>query len=85
MGEGNALAERKRVLRRDTALAAAAAYCALFPGEGGAGVSATWELIFVCGWAPSESQPKPMRRGSAELSLGDLEKLVGAEAKDDVK
>ncbi|EPQ25798.1 uncharacterized protein PFL1_06665 [Pseudozyma flocculosa PF-1] len=41
------------------------------------GVPATFSLIFLIGWAPSESQPKPLKRGSAKHSLKDV--LAGPE------
>jgi len=34
-------------------------------------VSATYELIILTGWAPDESQPKPLRPGSAQARLAD--------------
>ena len=30
-----------------------------------------FEVVFVTGWAPDDSQPKPARRGSATASLGE--------------
>ena len=32
---------------------------------------ATFEILFLCGWAPHPSQPKPLRRGSATKRLAD--------------
>jgi hypothetical protein len=32
-------------------------------------VRATLELIWMSGWAPHESQQKPLKPGSAEISL----------------
>ncbi len=34
-------------------------------------VRATFEMIFLTGWAPHESQPKPLRPGSAQQRLAD--------------
>ena len=34
-------------------------------------ITATFELIFLTGWAPDESQPKPLRPGSAKQRLSD--------------
>ena len=31
----------------------------------------TFDIVFVTGWAPDASQPKPARRGSATASLGE--------------
>lgn len=38
-------------------------------------IRATFELIWLSGWAPAESQPKPLRPGSARASLAEA---VGA-------
>ena len=35
-------------------------------------LEATFEMIFVIGWAPHESQPKPLARGSATHRLADI-------------
>lgn len=68
MGEGNALADRRRVfLRRDTLAAALAQY----PMQGDR-IEATFELAFLTGWSPHDSQQKPLRPGSAQVSLADV-------------
>lgn len=71
MGEGNALVERHR---RPTSPAlfrrAAEVYAAHF-GRPDGRISATFELIFLTGWAPDETQPKPLRPGSAVTRLAD--------------
>ena len=33
---------------------------------------ATFELIFLTGWAPSDNQPKPLRPGSVKVNLSKL-------------
>ena len=33
---------------------------------------ATFELAFLTGWAPSETQQKPLRPGSAQARLADV-------------
>jgi hypothetical protein len=38
------------------------------PGADGR-LKATFELLFLLGWAPAENQPKPLRPGSATHSL----------------
>ncbi|WP_375551068.1 methyltransferase domain-containing protein [Rhodophyticola porphyridii] len=71
MGETNALASRhraptpRRLFRR-----AAEIYAAGFPAEGGR-IRATFELAFLTGWTPHESQQKPLRPGSANTRLAD--------------
>ena len=77
LGETNAVRARRRTLSRDTALASAAAYHALFSsdssGEGGApAVPATFQVIYMAGWAPHASQQQAKRRGSATVSFADL-------------
>ena len=71
MGEANAILERRRGLtRRATLLAAADRYRKAFADADGR-VGATFEVIYLTGWSPHESQPKPLRRGSAKVSLAD--------------
>ena len=71
MGEASALIERSRQpLRRGTLLAAAERYAAQHAGADGR-MPATFELIFLAGWAPAASQPKPLRPGSAAARLAD--------------
>ncbi len=70
MGEGNALAERlRRPTRRAVFARAAELYQAL---QGHAGrVPATFEIVVLTGWAPHDSQQKPLRPGSAVNRLAD--------------
>jgi NADH dehydrogenase [ubiquinone] 1 alpha subcomplex assembly factor 5 len=64
-------------LGRDTALAAAAIYKQLYGKEqdGKHSVPATFQIIYMLGWKPDASQPKPLARGSGEVSLKDLYRL----------
>lgn len=71
MGEGNALADRVRhPARRAMFVDMAARYADAFTGPDGR-VSATFETICLTGWAPHESQQKPLRPGSAVQRLAD--------------
>ena len=71
MGEGNVLHQRRRQpTRRAALLAAAARYQEMFAREDGR-VPATFELIFLTGWAPGDNQPKALRPGSAMARLAD--------------
>ncbi|HEV8679560.1 MAG TPA: methyltransferase domain-containing protein, partial [Stellaceae bacterium] len=71
MGETNALAARRRsFLRRATLARAALIYAERF-GADGRRIPATFEILFLCGWAPHPSQPQPLRRGSATTRLAD--------------
>jgi len=71
MGWGNALAARRKTgLRRDTLLRAAAIYAERFADADGR-LRATFEIVWLSGWVPHESQQKPLRPGSAKARLAD--------------
>jgi SAM-dependent methyltransferase len=70
MGETNALTGRLGRLRRDT-LAAALAHYQEHHAEPDGRLRATFDIIYLTGWAPDESQPKPLRPGSAKMRLAD--------------
>lgn len=71
MGEGNALAARvRKPARRAMFVDTAARYAAAFSGPDGR-ISATFETICLTGWAPHDSQQKPLRPGSAVQRLAD--------------
>lgn len=71
MGWANALiARRKAPSRRETLLRAAALYAERFADPDGR-LPATFEFVWVSGWAPHESQQKPLRPGSAKARLAD--------------
>jgi SAM-dependent methyltransferase len=72
MGETNILKERRKsVLRQDT-LAAVLAYYQKNSAIDGGRVAATFELAFLTGWCPSETQQNPLRPGSAQVSLAKV-------------
>ncbi len=80
MGESNASALRQRgALRRDVLDKAVEYYTERYgdPSDGGA-VPATFQVIYMIGWAPSVDQPKAMARGTHDVSLSDLKKELGA-------
>lgn len=71
MGEGNALmARQKTAMGRRLIDRASEIYTAAF-GDGNGRITATFDLIFLTGWAPDESQPRPLRPGSASARLAD--------------
>ena len=71
MGATNALAERRRTpLRRATLQRMAEIYAQRFADPDGK-IRATFEVIWLSGWAPHESQQKPLRPGSAQARLAD--------------
>lgn len=74
-GEGNALAGRLRHPTRRSVLARAAAlYDEAFGSDGT--IPATFEFICLTGWAPADSQQKPLRPGSAAQRLADALKTA---------
>jgi len=58
MGETNALAARRRFLSRATLARAAAIYAERFPAPEGR-ITATFEVLFLTGWAPHPDQTRP--------------------------
>jgi SAM-dependent methyltransferase len=69
MGATNILIERRRTpTRRATMLRMAQIYGERFADPDGR-IRATFDVIWLSGWAPDESQPKPLRPGSATASL----------------
>ena len=71
MGMTNVLAERRRTpLRRATLIRAAEVYAERFSDPDGR-VRATFEVLWLSGWAPHESQQKPLKPGSATARLAD--------------
>ena len=76
MGETNALATRHRgPTPRRLFARAAEIYAESFPAENGR-IRATFELAFLTGWSPHESQQKPLRPGSATSRLADALKTT---------
>lgn len=70
MGESNALdARQRRPTRRAVFTDAATRYDAGFAH--GDRVKASFEMVFLTGWVPHESQQKPLRPGSAVQRLAD--------------
>jgi hypothetical protein len=71
MGATNALTERRRTpLRRKTLLRMAEIYAERF-ADADRRLRATFEIIWLSGWAPHESQQQPLKPGSAKARLAD--------------
>jgi SAM-dependent methyltransferase len=69
MGATNVLIERRRTpTRRATMWRMAQIYSERFADADGR-IRATFDVIWLSGWAPHESQPKPLQPGSAKASL----------------
>ena len=71
MGAGNALIERRRIpLRRATLRRVFEIYAEKFADTDGR-VRATFEVVWLSGWAPHERQQQPLKPGSAKTRLAD--------------
>jgi len=71
MGATNVLIERRRGgLRRQTLKRLVEVYAERFADPGGR-LRASFDIIWVSGWAPHESQQQPLRPGSAKARLAD--------------
>ena len=71
MGATNALEQRlRKPTRRAIFLRAAQIYADRFADPDGR-IRATFEIIWLSGWAPHESQQKPLAPGSAKMRLAD--------------
>jgi SAM-dependent methyltransferase len=71
MGATNALLARRRTpLRRSTLLRMAEIYAERFADPDGR-LRATFEIVWLSGWAPHPDQQKPLKPGSAKTRLAD--------------
>jgi SAM-dependent methyltransferase len=76
MGATNVMIERRRTpTRMATMLRMSEIYARRFADSDGR-IRATFDVIWLSGWAPHESQPKPLRPGSAKASLEAAVKRV---------
>jgi SAM-dependent methyltransferase len=71
MGETNALAERNRQPLPRKTLAAALAHYSNCHSDADGRLRATFDIVYLTGWSPHESQQKPLRPGSATARLAD--------------
>jgi len=71
MAATNFLIERRRTpLRRATLMRMVEIYCERFADADGR-IRATFEIVWLSGWAPHDSQQKPLAPGSAKRRLAD--------------
>lgn len=71
MGAGNALIERRRTpLRRRTLMRMADIYAERFADADGR-VRATFDVVWLSGWAPHPNQQQPLKPGSAQMRLAE--------------
>lgn len=82
MGEGNALAARLRHATRPSVIARAGEIYARHHSADNR-LTATFELVFLTGWAPAPDQPQPLRPGSARQRLSDALGVVEHRPGDD--
>uniref|UniRef100_A0A7E4W9J7 Arginine-hydroxylase NDUFAF5, mitochondrial n=1 Tax=Panagrellus redivivus TaxID=6233 RepID=A0A7E4W9J7_PANRE len=79
MGESNASIRRSANLRRDVLIAADAIYKAMYsPGPDFDKYPATFQIVSFIGWRPGPLMPKAAKRGSQNVSLKDLSKVIEA-------
>lgn len=72
MGEANAVLERRKSFsRRSTLMNAVGIYFEKYADADGR-LPATFQIIYMTGWAPHPSQPKALKPGSATAFLGDV-------------
>jgi len=69
-GQGNALAGRQRRFLGRRLLNALIAHYSAHHAQGGK-LNATFETIYLTGWAPHQSQQQPLKPGSAKARLSD--------------
>ena len=77
MGESNALFARHRRFAPRALFAEASALYAQTCGHPDGRVTATFDVIWLTGWAPAGNQPKPLRPGSATTLLADALRAAG--------
>src|SRR6201996_4999780 len=77
MGATNVLVERRRTpSRRTTLLRMAQIYGERFADADGR-IRATFDVIWLSGWAPHESQQKPLKPGSGKVGLEQAVRKAG--------
>ncbi|KAL0037871.1 hypothetical protein WJX79_003110 [Trebouxia sp. C0005] len=73
LGESNAVRTKQPLMRKATAQRAAAIYKERFEDQDSSTLPATFQVLYMTGWAPHASQQQPARRGSATVSFEDLQ------------
>ena len=72
LGASNPLAERPTKAATLSLLNAATEHYQRLAGDADGRVRATLEIVWMSGWAPHESQQKPLKPGSADISLAKV-------------
>lgn len=71
MGLGHALKQARKGLTSPATLARAAMHYGANFADANGRLKASFEIITLTGWAPHESQQKPLKPGSAKMRLAD--------------
>ena len=71
MGEANAVHARRRTLTPRAMVYRAAEIYRARHGDAEGRVPATFQILFLTGWTPHESQPRALRPGSAAARLAE--------------
>ncbi|TCK16693.1 methyltransferase family protein [Ancylobacter aquaticus] len=83
MGGANPLTDRRRApLLKKTLIRLFEVYAERFADPDGR-LRATFEIVWLSGWAPHESQQKPLRPGSAKTRLADALNVPEGRLKDE--
>lgn len=85
MGETNIILERSRVNPGKEFFMRAGQYYAEHFSEDDDRIKASFEMIFLLGWAPHESQQQPLKPGSATARLADALETEEIKAGEKVK
>ncbi len=81
-GETSVLVQRARNFLRRDVLSASLAHYAASHAEPDSRLRATFDIVYLTGWAPHESQQKPLQPGSARTRLADALGTVEQKAGD---
>jgi hypothetical protein len=71
MGERNALATRRRSIAPRALFSRTRQLYAAHHADAEGRLCATFDQVYLTGWAPADSQPRPLRPGSAQTRLAD--------------
>lgn len=63
-------------LTKDKLMAVAAIYQELYGDPETGRVPATFQVLYITGWSPAPTQPKPAKRGSGTLKIGNTDQMV---------
>ena len=69
MGESNVMLDRRRGMTRRASLMAATAHYKKIYGDTEGRVPATFQLLYLTGWAPHVSQQQALKPGQGEIRL----------------